>query len=170
MARRPILEYPDPRLREQASPVTRFDTELGCLIEDMLETLDATGSLALSAPQVDESRAVLVIKPSGPGQIPRSYVNPEVLSRDAWGLVQESCLSLPGFVGNVWRATEIRIRACDPDGETFERNLSGMDAVCLQHEIDHLSGKLFIDRMSALRRLFFHAAAGRRARQRSRAE
>ena len=169
MARREILEYPDPRLRERASPVTAFDADLGRLIDDLLETLDATDSLALSAPQVDDRRSVLAIKPSGGHRVRRCYVNPEILSRDAWGLVQESCLSLPGLVGNVWRATEIRVRACGGDGEVFETDLAGMDAVCLQHEMDHLAGKLFLDRLSVVGKLRFHAFAGRRARRRGRA-
>ncbi len=169
MARRKILEYPHPRLREQALPVTRFDTDLGGLIDDMLETLDATDSLALSAPQVDDGRAVLVIVPSGGASVPRTYTNPEILSRGAWGIVQESCLSLPGLVANVWRATEIRVRACDCNGAAFEIDLAGMDAVCLQHEMDHLVGKLFVDRLSVFSRLRFHAFAGRRARRRQQA-
>ena len=169
MAVREILEYPHPRLREHATSVTAFDAELGRLIDDMLETLRATRSLALSAPQVDDHRAVLVISASGADPGPRIYVNPRVLSQSAWGLVQESCLSLPGLVGNVWRATEIRVRACNRDGETFETDLSGLEAVCLLHELDHLEGKLFLDRLSILKRLRFHVFAGKRARPRGRA-
>ena len=168
MALREILEYPHPRLRERASPATVFDAELGRLIDDMLETLGATNSLALSAPQVDDHRAVLVINPSSAGPALCTYVNPRILSQSAWGLVQESCLSLPGLVGNVWRATEIRVRACDRDGETFETHLAGLDAVCLQHELDHLEGKLFLDRLSVLKRLRFHVFAGIRPRPRHR--
>ena len=169
MARREILEYPHPRLRERASAVTAFDAELGRLIDDMLETVRATNSLALSAPQVDDPRAVLVIEPSGGGPVPSAYVNPRILSQSAWGLAQESCLSLPGLVGNVWRATEIRVRACDRDGEAFETDLKDMDAVCLQHELDHLAGRLFVDRLSMLRRLRYRVFAARRARPRGRA-
>ncbi|MCY4190790.1 MAG: peptide deformylase [Rhodospirillaceae bacterium] len=166
MARRSILEYPHPRLRGYTQAVTAFDRDLGDLVDDLIDTLDATESLALSAPQVDDGRAVLVIAPRGGPSVPRTYVNPKILSKRAWGIVQESCLSLPGVVGNVLRATEIRVRACSPDGKAFETDLSGMDAVCLQHEIDHLDGKLFVDHLSIIGRLRFHAFAGRRARRR----
>lgn len=164
-----ILEYPDPRLRLHSDPVTAFDGDLARLIDDMGRTLATGKALALSAPQVDDRRAVLVMDLSGNGSALQAYVNPQILSKGAWGLVQESCLSLPGVVGNVWRATELRVRAQDREGGVFERDLAGMEAVCLQHEMDHLVGTLFVDRLSFLQRMRFHAFAGKRARRRSRA-
>lgn len=165
MTRLPILEYPDPRLRLRASPVTVFDRSLSRLIDDLLETLHANAAIGLSAPQVNDRRQVLVIDLLGKGAAPRVYVNPRILSASTWGLVEESCLSVPGVVGNVVRATEIRVQAQDRNGEAFERDLSGMDAVCLQHEMDHLAGKLFVDRLSVFRRLRLHARARAKARR-----
>ncbi len=166
MARLEILEYPDPRLRLRAEPVTRFDAPLARLVDDLVETLHATGGIGISAPQVNHRCRVLVVDLSGDGTAPQVYVNPEILSKSAPGLVEESCLSVPGVVGNVIRATEVRVRARDRSGVSFERELSGMDAVCLQHEMDHLDGRLFVDRLSLFRRLRIRAAAAR-ARSRS---
>ena len=165
MAQRDILEYPDPRLNLATNPVTLFDDDLGQLIDDLLETLYATKAVGLSAPQIDDQRAVLVLDLSDDASAPQVYINPEILAKAAWGLVEESCLSVPGVVGNVVRATEIRVRAQDRAGETFERDLTGMDAVCLQHEMDHLAGKLFIERLSIFRRLRIRAAAAKARRK-----
>ena len=167
MAQRDILEYPDPRLNLPTHPVTAFDDDLGRLIDDLLETLYATKAVGLSAPQINDRRAVLVLDLSDDASAPQVYINPEILAKAAWGLVEESCLSVPGVVGNVVRATEIRVRAQDRTGETFERDLTGMDAVCLQHELDHLAGKLFIERLSIFRRLRIRAAAARARRRRA---
>jgi peptide deformylase len=164
MAELDILEYPDPRLRLRAVPVTVFDDDLARLIDDLLETLRARTAIGLSATQVDDQRQVLVIDNSGNALAPQVYVNPEICSRRAFGFVEESCLSVPGVVGNVIRATEVQVRAQDRHGEAFERALSGMDAVCLQHEMDHLAGKLFIDRLSIFRRLRIRARARAKAR------
>lgn len=167
MPRREILEYPDPRLHEPSASVTVFDADLETLIDDLHETLAGTDTLALSAPQVDDHRAVLVLNAPTDKSIPVAYVNPEILSKRGLGFVQESCLSLPGVVGNVLRAMEINVRAQDRNGDPFEVTLSAMDAVCLQHEIDHLEGTLFVDRLTWLGRLRFRAFSGRRARRRN---
>lgn len=164
MAELEILEYPDPRLRLQAQPVTSFDDSLARLIEDLIETLHIRNAIGLSAPQVGDRRQVLVTDLSADGSAAQAYVNPEICSRAAWGLVEESCLSVPGVVGNVVRATKIRVRARDRHGEAVERDLEGMDAVCLQHEVDHLNGKLFIDRLSIFRRLRIRARMKARER------
>ena len=153
MARHEIIEHPDPRLRVPTERVTSFDAGLRLLIDNLLETMDATSSLGLSAPQVGDLRSVAIIAPAEDSTTPRVYVNPEILTKAAWGLIQESCLSLPGVTGNVLRRTEIRVRAQNRNGDTLECDLSGMDAVSLQHEMDHLEGKLFIDRLSVFRRL-----------------
>jgi len=153
MARLPILEYPDPRLRRQAAPVTAFDAGLARLVDDLFETLYDTGGIGLSAPQTGHLLQVMVMDLSENRSAPQVYVNPQILSTGVPGLVEESCLSIPGVVGNVVRATQLRIRAFDSSGEPFLRELEGMHAVCAQHEMDHLEGILFIDRLSLLRRL-----------------
>ncbi len=147
-----ILLYPDERLRRPADRVEAFDEELATFVAELSETVEAADGLGLSANQVGDERAVLVIVPTVDEDAPRIYVNPEITERAAVGLVQESCLSVPGIVGNVVRATEITVQAQDVNGASFEYALSGMDAVCLQHEADHLEGVLFIDRLSFLRR------------------
>ena len=170
MPRLPIIEYPDERLRTQADPVTVFDAALGSLIDDLVETLHATTGIGLCAPQTGNSRRVLVMDLSGDGSAPEAYVNPEILSRSGFAIVDESCLSLPGITAKVVRSAEVRVRASGRDGRTFERDLEGMHAVCLQHESDHLDGKLFTDRLSRLRRLRFRSAFAtleRAARQRA---
>jgi peptide deformylase len=164
MARLDILQYPDPRLRRPASPVTAFDGTLARTIGDLFDTLYATPGIGLSAPQIGDQRQVLVMDLSGNAAAPQVYVNPQILSKSAWGLVEESCLSVPGIAGNVIRATQIRVRAQDRNGDSFERELKGMEAVCLQHEADHLAGMLFIDRLSLLQRLRIRVLNGVRAR------
>lgn len=159
MARLAILEYPDPRLRLPSAPVAAFDASLDRLIDDLLETLYATNSIGLSAPQADDRRQVLVADLSADRSAPCIYVNPEVLSSAKPGFVEERCLSVPGVVASIWRPTHLRVRARDRSGEPFERELDGMDAVCVHHEMDHLAGKLFVDRMSAVRRLFHRTLA-----------
>ena len=165
MAQREILEYPDPRLRLESTPVADFDDELGQLVEDLLDTLYATESIGLSAPQVNDRREVLVMDLSGNASSPQVFVNPEIVASAAPGLVEESCLSVPGIVANVVRATEVRVRARQADGATLMRDLSGMEAVCLQHEMDHLRGKLLVDRLSFFGRLRLRAAVNARQRQ-----
>lgn len=161
MALLAILEYPDPRLRLTAQPVKVFDASLARLMDDLCETLRASKGIGLAAPQTGDRRQVLVIDLSGGEAEPEIYINPEILASTAPGLVEESCLSVPGVVGNVVRATQVRVRARDRSGEAFERDLEGMPAVCLQHEMDHLVGKLFVDRLSLLRRLRLRFAASR---------
>lgn len=153
MAVRAILEHPDPRLRQRALPVATFDGALRQLVADLLDTLHARGGIGLSAPQLGDLQQVAVADLSGDGSAPQIYVNPEILSRSRTAIVEESCLSVPGVVGKVLRATRLRVRAQDVTGTRFEQDLADMEAVCLQHEIDHLAGKLFIDRLSPLRRL-----------------
>lgn len=155
MAERPILEYPDPRLRERSAPVASFDATVDRLVDDLFDTLYATSGIGLSAPQLGALQRVLVMDHSGNATAPEVYINPELLQRAAIGIVEESCLSVPGVTGNVFRATRARVRAQDRTGAVFECDLEGMPAVCLQHEIDHLEGKLFIDRLMPWRRLLF---------------
>jgi len=152
MARRTILEYPDPRLRTKAQPVTRFDATLGTLIDDMLETMYAAPGIGLAATQVDVHQRVVVIDISPEHNEPLVLVNPEILEREGEASSEEGCLSVPGIFDEIRRATSIRLRAQDRNGERFERNVDGILAVCIQHEMDHLQGKLFVDYLSDLKR------------------
>lgn len=161
MAIRDILTYPDPHLHEPADPVTRFDDDLLALVADLRETLMSHGAIGLSATQVGDRRRVLAIRPPGHEGEPDVFVNPVIQSKAMWGFVQESCLSVPGVVGSVIRATRIEAEAQGPDGTSFSGSFDGMAAVCLQHELDHLDGRLFIDRFS-----FFGRWRARRAAMR----
>lgn len=154
MAKREVLTIPDARLRATARPVGAFDADLDALIDDLVETMQAAGAIGLSAPQLGDARRVAVLDVAQDGSDPLVFVNPEILAKGtAVGLVEESCLSLPGISGNVVRAVEVTVRAQDRDGRPFERALRDMEAICLQHEIDHLDGTLFVDRLSFLKRL-----------------
>jgi len=152
MAVLPILEYPDPRLRDRAVPVTAFDEALGRLIDDMLETMYAAPGIGLSATQVNVHRRLLVVDVSEKRDEPLVFVNPEIVSREGAAKTEEGCLSVPGIFDQVERAAKVRVRAQDRTGAWFERDFDGMLAVCLQHEMDHLDGKLFVDYLSDLKR------------------
>jgi len=153
MARLAILEHPDPRLRRRAAPVDAVDEGVRRLVDDLLETLYATNGIGLAATQVGVHRQVVVIDVSGTRNQPQVYINPQVLAGSAPGLVEESCLSVPGVVAQVQRATRLRVRHLDREGRAHERTLEMLPAVCLQHELDHLQGKLLVDRLSWLARL-----------------
>lgn len=159
--RLPVLAYPDPRLRKVAAPVTVFDAALSRLVDDLFETMYAAKAIGLSATQVDVHQRVVVLDVSADASAPQVFVNPEVLSRDTFGMVEESCMSVPGVLDSVLRATRLRVRAQGRDGVPFERRVQGINAVCLLHEIDHLDGRLFVDRLSWLRRLRWRRALGR---------
>jgi peptide deformylase len=161
MARREVLEYPDPRLRLVSKPVIEFDSEIAELVADLFDTMYAGNAIGLSAPQLDVQREVLVMDLSGDASAPQVFINPEILDSARPGFVEESCLSVPGVVTNVLSATRVRVRARDSAGEFFERDLADMEAVCLQHEMDHLAGKVLADRLSAFRRWRLRRAAAR---------
>jgi peptide deformylase len=152
MAVRTILEFPDQRLRTRARPVTQFDAELGRLIDDMFETMYAAPGIGLAASQVDVHKRVLVIDISEARNAPLVFINPEILSREGEAETEEGCLSVPGIFDEVKRASKIRVRWRDRKGAAFERDYEGMLAVCIQHEMDHLDGKLFVDYLSDLKR------------------
>jgi peptide deformylase len=152
MALRTILEFPDPRLRTRAQPVTQFDAALGTLIDDLLETMYAAPGIGLAATQVDVHQRVIVIDISEEHNEPLTLINPEILAREGEAKSEEGCLSVPGFFGEVKRAARIRVRAQDRTGATFERDIDDVLAVCVQHEMDHLEGKLFVDYLSDLKR------------------
>lgn len=152
MALRTILEYPDPRLRICAQPVAQFDAELGRLIDDMFETMYAAPGIGLAATQVDVHKRVLVIDVSQDHDQPLVFVNPEILLREGEEVSEEGCLSVPENFAEVKRAAKVRVRARDRNGEAFEQDYEGVLAVCIQHEMDHLEGKLFVDYLSDLKR------------------
>jgi peptide deformylase len=152
MAIRTILEFPDQRLRTRATAVTQFDAELGRLIDDMFETMYAAPGIGLAASQVDVHKRVLVIDISDARDQPRVFINPEILSREGEAETEEGCLSVPGIFDEVTRASRIRLRWQDRTGAVSERDFEGMLAVCIQHEMDHLEGKLFVDYLSDLKR------------------
>jgi peptide deformylase len=152
MALRTILEFPDPRLRTKAQPVTRFDASLASLIDDMLETMYAAPGIGLAATQVDVHQRIIVIDISKEHNEPLVLINPEILVRDGEASTEEGCLSVPGIFDEVKRAARVRVRAQDRNGETFERDFDDILAVCIQHEMDHLEGKLFVDYLSDLKR------------------
>jgi peptide deformylase len=152
VALREILEYPDPRLRTIAEPVTRFDAGLTILIDDLVETMRASQGIGLAASQIDVHLQVIVLDVTRQTEPPLIFINPEIQSRDAISLVEEGCLSLPGLYANVKRATQIRVRSVDRRGITRETALGGLAAVCLQHEMDHLVGILFVDHLSFFKR------------------
>jgi peptide deformylase len=152
MAIRTILEFPDPRLRTRAQPVTRFDANLQRVIDDMLETMYAAPGIGLAATQVDFHQRLIVIDISADHSDPLILINPEILVREGEVATEEGCLSVPGYFDEVKRAAKIRVRAQDRDGNTFERDCEDILAVCVQHEMDHIDGKLFVDYLSSLKR------------------
>jgi peptide deformylase len=152
MAQLQILEYPDPRLRTRAEPVEAVDDALRQLIDDMFETMYAAPGIGLAATQVNVHRRLLVADVSEDHDDPRVFINPEILEMDGVAVSEEGCLSVPGFYEKVERAERVRVRALDRDGRPFELELEGLLAVCVQHEIDHLDGKLFVDYLSDLKR------------------
>src|SRR5450631_910057 len=162
-----ILEYPDPRLRTKAKPVTVVDAALQKLAGDMIETMYSAKGIGLAATQVDVHQRLLVIDVSTGRDHPQVFVNPQILSREGQESVQEGCLSLPGIYDKVPRATRIRVRALGLDGKLFEMDADGLTAVCIQHEIDHLEGKVFVDYLSELKRLLIRRRLEKERRQRS---
>ena len=152
MAQLAILEYPDPRLRTKAQPVTVFDAALKQQVADMFETMYAAPGIGLAATQVNWHHRLLVIDVSEDKNQPLVLINPEILEREGEATGEEGCLSVPGIYDDVPRAARVRVRARDVDGGTVEHDLSGMLAVCVQHEMNHLDGKLFVDYLSELKR------------------
>jgi peptide deformylase len=152
VALRTIIEYPDPRLRRKARPVTEFGPDLAKLIDDMAESMYAAPGIGLAAVQVDVLQRVIVIDISEHADQLREFVNPELLEQEGAQEIDEGCLSVPGVYAPVPRAERVRVRALDRRGEPFELEADGLLAVCIQHEMDHLDGKVFVDYLSRLRR------------------
>ena len=155
MAKLTILEFPDPRLRTVARPVDPAGVAAPAfqrLINDMFETMYAAPGIGLAPSQVDVHHRFMVIDVSEEKHEPRVFLNPEILSRDGTETCQEGCLSVPGVYADVQRAEKIVVRALDRHGEPFELAADGLLAICVQHEMDHLDGKLFVDYLSPLKR------------------
>ena len=152
MAKLKILEFPDPRLRTKAAPVEVVDDNLRALIDDMFETMYAAPGIGLAATQVDVHRRLLVADVSADRSDPHVLINPEILEKDGVIATDEGCLSVPGYYEEVERAEHIRVRFLDRQGEPQEMEAEGLLAVCIQHEMDHLLGKLFVDYLSEAKR------------------
>lgn len=148
-----ILEFPDPRLRTKAQPVAAVDDRIRQLVDDMFETMYSAPGIGLAATQVNVHERVVVMDISEESNQPLVFINPqvEVIGPDSQDY-QEGCLSVPGFYETVARPADIRVRALDRDGKSFELEPDGLLAVCIQHELDHLEGKLFVDYLSPVKR------------------
>jgi peptide deformylase len=152
MARLSILEYPDPRLRIRAEPVTKVDAEIKRIAADMLETMYAAPGIGLAATQVDVHKRLIVLDISEERNRPYCFINPEIVAREGAINSEEGCLSVPGTFDYVDRARKIKVQALDADGKPFELEAEDALAVCIQHEMDHLDGKLFVDYLSEMKR------------------
>ena len=152
MAIRDILVYPDKRLRQRAEPVTVFDGELKTLVEDMAETMYDAPGIGLAATQVNVHKRVVVMDLSEDKSDAMVLINPEIIARDGENQMQEGCLSIPGIFEDINRSATVTVRALDREGKVFERSADGLLSACIQHEIDHLDGKLFLDYLSPLKR------------------
>jgi len=152
LAKLTILEYPDPRLRTVARPVTTFDAGLRRLVSDMAETMYAAPGVGLAATQVDQHIQLIVIDVSEAKDQLRVLINPQITwASDETAVCEEGCLSVPSVYDEVRRPARVRVRAQDADGKPFELECEGLLAVCVQHEMDHLTGKVFVDYLSALK-------------------
>jgi len=151
MAIRTILHYPDPRLRQVARPVTTVDDEIRRLVDDMAETMYAAPGIGLAAVQINVAQRVVVIDLSETRNALQVFINPEIIERDGKQVFEEGCLSVPGVYDEVERARHIRVRALDRNGQPFELEAEALLATCIQHEVDHLDGKVFVDYLSRLK-------------------
>ena len=147
-----ILEFPDPRLRTKAQPVELVDDVIRQLIDDMFETMYQAPGIGLAATQVDVHIRLLVADVSPEKDQPQVLINPQILEKEGVAVTEEGCLSVPGFYEEVERAEHIQVRYLDRDGQTQEREFTGLLAVCVQHEVDHLDGRLFVDYLSEAKR------------------
>ncbi len=165
MANLEIIEFPDPRLRTVARPVEAFDTDLNQLISDMIETMYSAQGIGLAATQVNIHQQLLVLDVSETRDQPHVYINARIVESEGNETCEEGCLSVPGIYAEVSRAEKIRISALDKDGKSFEEELDGMHAVCFQHEMDHLKGKLFVDYLSPLKQRMVRKKLEKQRRQ-----
>ena len=152
MARLNILEFPDPRLTTVASDIEDFDDALKRLVEDMTETMYSANGIGLAATQVNVHKRLLVLDVSEKQDQPLVYINPQIVNQSGEQNLEEGCLSVPGIYASVRRAENVTVKAQGVDGTSFEEQLEGLHAVCIQHEMDHLMGRLFVDYLSPLKR------------------
>jgi peptide deformylase len=167
MTKLAILEYPDPRLRKRAEAVAEVDDAVRQLAADMQETMYGANGVGLAATQVDVHKRLIVLDISETRDKPLVLINPQLVLAEGKGPGEEGCLSLPGIFDKLSRATHIRVRALNLKGETFEMEAEGLLAVCIQHEMDHLEGKLFVDYLSELKRQLIRRRLEKERRQRS---
>ena len=159
-----ILEFPDPRLRKVASPVAAVTPDVVKLVRDMAETMYAAPGIGLAATQVDVHKRIVVMDLSETKDQLRVFINPEIVASDGVVETEEGCLSVPGYYDDVTRAARVRVRALNEHGEPFELEAEGLLAVCIQHELDHLVGKVFVDHLSPLKRARLAAKARKKQR------
>ncbi|WP_018076646.1 peptide deformylase [Thiobacillus denitrificans] len=165
MARLDILHYPDARLHTVAKPVQAVDARIRKLIDDMAETMYAAPGIGLAATQVNVHERVVVIDISETHDELRVFINPEIVAQSGREESEEGCLSVPGIFDKVERAERVTVRALDRDGKLFEIEAEGLLAVCIQHEMDHLMGKVFVDYLSNLKRNRIKAKLAKQARE-----
>lgn len=164
MALLPILRFPDPRLHKQAAPVKKVDETIRKLIADMAETMYEAPGIGLAATQVDVHKRVIVIDISEDKSKLLAFINPEILERSGEQACEEGCLSVPGIYEKVTRSERVKVRALDPQGAPFTLEAEGLLAVCVQHEIDHLEGKVFVEHLSQLKQSRIKARLSKQAR------
>jgi peptide deformylase len=165
MALREILRYPDPRLHRVATPVVAVDDRIRTLVADMAETMYAAPGIGLAATQVDEHLRVIVIDASETRDQLLVLINPEIVAREGEQECEEGCLSLPGIYDKVMRAARVRVCALGVDGKPWEREFEGLVAVCVQHEMDHLEGKVFVEHLSRLKQTRIRAKLAKRMKR-----
>jgi peptide deformylase len=164
MALLPILRFPDPRLHKKAASVQKVDENIRKLIADMAETMYEAPGLGLAATQVDVHKRVIVIDISEDKSKLLAFINPEILERSGEQVCEEGCLSVPGIYEKVTRSERVKVRALDPQGASFTLEAEGLLAVCVQHEIDHLEGKVFVEHLSLLKQSRIKARLSKQAR------
>ena len=152
MAKLEVLRFPDERLRTVAKPVAQVNDEIRAIVADMIETMESEEGIGLAAIQVDIHQRIVVIDVSETRDQRLVFINPEIVEREGSTGIEEGCLSVPGFTALVDRSEKVKVRALNEQGEEFELEADGLLAICLQHELDHLDGKLFVDYLSPLKR------------------
>jgi peptide deformylase len=165
VAKLPILQYPDPRLHTVAQPVTRVDDEIRQLINDMAETMYAAPGVGLAATQVDVHKRIVVVDTSPARDGLNALINPEIIESSGDADLEEGCLSVPGIYDKLKRAQRIRVRALGTDGQPYELEAEGLKAVCIQHEMDHLDGKVFVEKLSRMKQQRILAKIRKRQRE-----
>jgi peptide deformylase len=165
MALLPILQYPDPRLHRKAAPVARVDDKIRQLVKDMAQTMYAAPGIGLAATQVDVHLRVIVIDVSQNQDELQVLINPEIVSAEGEDVCEEGCLSVPGIYEKVTRAARVTVRAWDETGQTREIAAEGLLAVCIQHEMDHLAGRVFVEKLSRLKQQRISARLAKQQRQ-----